>query len=120
MSTPVTVAEDLALLGPLSGLPGEGMTGARAADVVAALGSRRDWLVVFDNAHRPSNFRAGCPAVPGALITSRDRAWSTGSEPANLATIRATITAAIKDAGYLHVPEGRRDHTTPAKALRLE
>jgi hypothetical protein len=23
--------------------------------------------------------------------------------------------AAIKDAGYLHVPEGRRDHTTPPK-----
>ena len=39
----------------------------------------------------------------------------TGSGPANLATIRA----AIKDAGYLHVPEGRRDHTTPAEALRL-
>ena len=39
--------------------------------------------------------------------------------PANLATIRAAIIAAIKDAGYLHVPEGRRDHTTPAEALRL-
>ena len=43
----------------------------------------------------------------------------TGSGPANLATIRAAITAAIKDAGYLHVPEGRRDHTTPAETLRL-
>jgi predicted transposase YbfD/YdcC len=43
----------------------------------------------------------------------------TGSGPANLATIRAAITATIKDAGYLHVPEGRRDHTTPAEALRL-
>ena len=36
----------------------------------------------------------------------------TGSGPANLATIRAAIIAAIKDAGYLHIPEGRRDHTT--------
>jgi predicted transposase YbfD/YdcC len=43
----------------------------------------------------------------------------TGNGPANLATIRAAITAAVKDAGYLHVPEGRRDHTTPAEALRL-
>jgi len=43
----------------------------------------------------------------------------TGSGPANLATIRAAITAAIKDAGYLHIPEGRRDHTTPAEALHL-
>ena len=39
----------------------------------------------------------------------------TGSGPANLATIRA----AIKHAGYLHVPEGRRDHTTTAETLRL-
>jgi predicted transposase YbfD/YdcC len=43
----------------------------------------------------------------------------TGSGPANLATIRAAVIAAIKDAGYLHIPEGRRDHTTPAEALRL-
>ena len=43
----------------------------------------------------------------------------TGNGPANLATIRATIIAAIKDAGYLHVPEGRRDHTTPAETLHL-
>ncbi len=43
----------------------------------------------------------------------------TGSGPANLATIRAAITAAIKDAGYLHIPEGRRDHTTTAETIRL-
>jgi predicted transposase YbfD/YdcC len=43
----------------------------------------------------------------------------TGSGPANLATIRAAIIAALKDVGYLHVPEGRRDHTTPAETLRL-
>ena len=51
---------------------------------------------------------------------SEDTATSrTGSGPANLATIRAAIITAIKDAGYLHVPEGRRDHTTPAEALHL-
>ena len=43
----------------------------------------------------------------------------TGCGPANLATIRAGIIAAIKDVAYLHVPEGRRDHTTPAETLRL-
>jgi predicted transposase YbfD/YdcC len=54
------------------------------------------------------------------LTFSEDAATSrTGSGPANLATIRAAIIAAIKDAGYLHVPEGRRDHTTPAETLRL-
>lgn len=54
------------------------------------------------------------------MTFAEDTATSrTGSGPANLATIRAAITAAIKDAGHLHVPEGRRDHTTPAEALRL-
>src|SRR3984957_19197066 len=43
----------------------------------------------------------------------------TSNGPANLATIRAAVIAAIKDAGYLHVPEGRRDHTPPAETLRL-
>jgi predicted transposase YbfD/YdcC len=43
----------------------------------------------------------------------------TGNGPANLATIRAAIIAAIKDAGYLHIPEGRRDHATPAETLCL-
>jgi predicted transposase YbfD/YdcC len=43
----------------------------------------------------------------------------TGSGPVNPATIRAAVIAALKDAGYLHIPEGRRDHTTPAEALRL-
>jgi hypothetical protein len=37
----------------------------------------------------------------------------------NLATIRASVIAALKDADYLHIPEGRRDHTTPAETLRL-
>ncbi len=43
----------------------------------------------------------------------------TGRGPVHLATIRAAVIAAIKDAGYLHVPEGRRDHTTPAETLHL-
>jgi predicted transposase YbfD/YdcC len=54
------------------------------------------------------------------MTFSEDSATSrTGSGPANLATSRADIIAAIKDAGYLHVPEGRRDHATPAEALHL-
>ena len=50
------------------------------------------------------------------LTFGEDAAASrTGSGPVNLATIRAAVTAALKDAGYLHIPEGRRDHTTPAR-----
>ena len=50
------------------------------------------------------------------MTFSEDTATSrTGRGPANL----ATILAAIKDAGYLHIPEGRRDHTTLAETLRF-
>ena len=52
-------------------------------------------------------------------VTDSRPTYCRRSGPANLATIRAAVIAAIKDAGYLHVPEGRRDHTTPAEALRL-
>jgi hypothetical protein len=57
-------------------------------------------------------------ALPWRQIPVASTARDT-SGPANLATIRAAIIAAIKDAGYLHIPEGRRDHTTPAETIRL-
>jgi predicted transposase YbfD/YdcC len=56
---------------------------------------------------------------PDVTFHEDTSASRTGSGPANLATIRAAIITAIKDAGYLHIPEGRRDHTTPAETLRL-
>ena len=59
---------------------------------------------------------AGTGAGPGEGRLTPDHA---GFIAANLATIRAAITTAIKDAGYLHIPEGRRDHNTPAETLRL-
>jgi Tfp pilus assembly protein PilF len=75
--SPVTVVEDLAALGPLLGLHGDGTMGERAEQVVAALGSREDWLLVFDNAHRPGDLRGWLPGGAGhVLVTSRDRTWS--------------------------------------------
>ncbi|GAB3269952.1 hypothetical protein [Kineosporia babensis] len=38
---------------------------------------------------------------------------------ANLATPRSAVINAIKDAGYLYISEGRRDHTRPIDALYL-
>ena len=43
----------------------------------------------------------------------------TGHDPTNLATIRAATAAALDDAGNLHIPEGRRDHTTPTETPYL-
>ena len=68
---------------------------------------REQWSIEVHHHVRDLTFREDA-------ATSR-----TGSGPANLATIRAAVIAALKDAGYLHIPEGRRDHTTPAETLRL-
>ena len=54
-----------------------------------------------------------------ATCAARARRLAKRQRAANLATIRAAVIAALKDAGYLHIPEGRRDHTTPAETLRL-
>ena len=43
----------------------------------------------------------------------------TGHGPVNLATLRSAVKAALKNVGYLHVPEGRRDHTTVTETLYL-
>ena len=73
----VTAAEDLAALAPLVGLAADGPAGEVAASVVAALGSRRDWLVVFDNAQVPGDLAGMLPGGGGHMvITSRNRAWS--------------------------------------------
>ena len=73
----VTAAEDLAALAPLLGLGADGPAGEVAASVVAVLGSRRDWLVVFDNAQGPGDLAGMLPGGAGhVLITSRNRAWS--------------------------------------------
>ena len=75
--SPVTIAEDLAALAPLLGLSAEGTVGEVAAQVVGALRSRRDWLVVFDNAQKPGDLVGMLPSGGGhVLITSRNRVWS--------------------------------------------
>ena len=75
--SPVTAAEDLAAMAPLLGLAADGPTGEVATAVAAALGSGRDWLVVFDNAQVPGDLAGMLPGGGGhVLITSRNRVWS--------------------------------------------
>ena len=72
----VTVAGDLAAMAPLLGIEPDKPPGELAAMVVAALGERRDWLVVFDNAQTPADLAGMLPRGGGhVLITSRTRQW---------------------------------------------
>ncbi len=80
-----------------------------------------------------TGFQAG-PAELAALIRGhwsvevqhhiRDVSFSedtstsrTGHGQINLATLRGAVINAIKGAGYLYIPEGRRDHVCPIDAL---
>jgi predicted transposase YbfD/YdcC len=83
------------------------LTSAHAAAQDLARLVRRHWSIEAHHHVRDVTFGEDA-------ATSR-----TGSGPANLATIRAAVIAALKDADYLHIPDGRRDHTTPAETLRL-
>ena len=53
----------------------------------------------------------GAPHVRDVTFGEDTATSRTGRGLANLATTRVAISAAIKDAGYLHIPDGRRDHT---------
>jgi predicted transposase YbfD/YdcC len=83
------------------------LTSAHATAQDLARLVREHWSIEAHHYVRDVSFREDA-------ATSR-----TGNGPANLATIRAAIIAALKEAGYLHIPEGRRDHTTPAETLHL-
>ena len=103
----VTVAEDLAALAPLLGLPEKGTLDERAAQVVGALGSRRDWLVVFDNAQRPRDLIGMLPGGSGhVLITSRIRTWGGVATQVDLGEFsRAESVKFVCDRTGSHDPE---------------
>jgi tetratricopeptide (TPR) repeat protein len=81
----VTMVEDLAAMAPLLALEADGPAGEVAAQVVAALEAKQDWLVVFDNAQKPADLAQMLPGGAGhVLITSRNRVWSGIAEQLDL------------------------------------
>ncbi|GIJ70056.1 hypothetical protein Voc01_049730 [Virgisporangium ochraceum] len=78
---PETIAAELAALGRAIGLPELPDRNHYLAGVLADLGERDDWLVVFDNATRPASLVPYLPAGGGTvLITSVYPAWGTLAE----------------------------------------
>jgi hypothetical protein len=60
--SPLLAASGLAALAPRLGLPAAGEQADQVAGVLAELGRRERWLLVFDNAKRPDDLNGGCPA----------------------------------------------------------
>jgi predicted transposase YbfD/YdcC len=83
------------------------LTSAQATPTDLARLVREHWSVEVEHHIRDVSFGEDAS-------TSR-----TGNGPTNLATLRSSVKAAILDAGYLYVPEGRRDHTTVTETLYL-
>ena len=110
--SPVTVAEDLAAMAPLLGIGADAPAGELAATVVAALGSRRDWLVVFDNAEAPADLAGMLPGGGGhVLITSRNRQWGRVASQVDLEEFTRAESVAFLGA--------RSGHDEPGAAAEL-
>jgi hypothetical protein len=60
----------MAALGPLLGLPAGGTMGERAEQVVTALLSPQDWLLIFYNAPRPSDLAGWLPGGTGHVLVT--------------------------------------------------
>ena len=83
------------------------LTSAQASPAELAQLIRGHWVVEAQHHIRDVSFGED---------TSTSR---TGHGQTNLATLRGAVINAIKDAGYLYLPEGRRDHVRPIDALFL-
>jgi tetratricopeptide (TPR) repeat protein len=102
----VTVAEDLAKMAPLLGIDADRPPGELAAAVVTALGSRRDWLVVFDNAQTPDDLGDMLPRGGHILITSRNRVWGAIATQVDLGEFSRTESVTfVSERSGSHEPE---------------
>lgn len=73
----ITIAEDIAKIAPLMGVRATGPSNTVANAALVALGSREQWLLVFDNAYEPDEMRSWLPGGAGeVLITTRNRGWT--------------------------------------------
>ena len=85
------------------------------------------WFLVHSWLALPIWFFVLIVCVTGTLaVISQEIVWLANpqmraSQPSDDAPLLSydQIIAAIKQAGYLYIPEGRRDHTTPAETLCL-
>jgi hypothetical protein len=108
----LTLAEDLAALAPVVGVPLTADQAEIHAGVRAALARRDGWLLVFDNAPDAAGVRAWLPPGVGhTVITSRDSGWG------GLAT-RVDVQEFTRPESVAYLQRrGRRQEPTEADAL---
>jgi tetratricopeptide (TPR) repeat protein len=81
--SPPLAAAGVAALGPRLGLPPMVEQGEQVAGVLAELGRREGWLLVFDNVERPGDLDGLLPTGGRGqvLVTSRNPVWGRRATP---------------------------------------
>jgi Tfp pilus assembly protein PilF len=91
-------------------------TAASVGLLLAALGQRSRWLLVFDNAERPQDIRGFLPSTGGhVIVTSRQTGWSALGATVDVEVMTRTEAVTLLDR---RVP-GIDPHTAQAVAAQL-
>jgi tetratricopeptide (TPR) repeat protein len=109
--SPLLAAAGLAALGPRLGLPPTVEQAEQVAGVLAELGRREGWLLVFDNAEQPGDLEGLLPTggQGQVLVTSRNPVWGRLATP-----LRIDVLAAEEAESFLLRRSGETDQTTAA------
>jgi tetratricopeptide (TPR) repeat protein len=103
---PVTAAAALAALATKLGVPSSADQGAAIAGLFEVLRGRDRWLLIYDNAEKPTDL-AGLQPEAGTgsvLVTSRWSGWGRSAEP-----LRVDVLARAESVQLLSVRTGRTD-----------
>jgi tetratricopeptide (TPR) repeat protein len=86
---PITIPTALAQLGSQLDIPETDDQLKLARAVLRALGARRRWLLVFDNAEEPDDLAGWLPTAGGGhvLLTSRHPDWSALAQPVQVGVL---------------------------------
>jgi tetratricopeptide (TPR) repeat protein len=109
--SPLLAAAGLAALGPRLGLPPMVEQAEQVAEVLAELGRREGWLLVFDNAEQPGDLEGLLPTGGRGqvLVTSRNPVWGRLATP-----LRVDVLTALEAEGFLLRRSGDADQAAAA------
>ncbi|MFJ3673331.1 FxSxx-COOH system tetratricopeptide repeat protein [Streptomyces sp. NPDC090106] len=113
---PALIPEQLTQLAVRTGIVPTGTPPAAAVELLLAdLGERSRWLLVFDNAEDPTTLAAFLPGGPGhVLITSRNPHWNSHAVPLDVDTLSRTESIALLRAQGAQLSDADADHIAAA------
>ncbi|MFJ3673777.1 FxSxx-COOH system tetratricopeptide repeat protein [Streptomyces sp. NPDC090106] len=113
---PTLIPDQLAALAARTGIVPTGTPPAAAVELLLAeLGERSRWLLVFDNAEEPTTLAPFMPGGPGhVLITSRNPNWNSHAVPLDVDTLSRAESVALLRAQGAQLSDADADHIAAA------